>query len=211
MALGRASNHIDKQHTLILVLVATVTAACGILGRLARPFWVRVQRRPIQKAANCKRGTPLGRVVSECEARWLLGDLQAALNGDAPAVQRVGSMLAAGYGARRQDHQSAASWAKSALALQSYKEPGAEELARWSGSSLRSEPSSEDEQDACDEGDAGTSIGRSPSWSTGLGSSAGLGPGVGVAAPARTPPRGSNWPTALQRRLSADDAVQRKP
>ncbi|GIL60807.1 hypothetical protein Vafri_15327 [Volvox africanus] len=102
----------------------------------------------------------------------------------------MGKMLTAGYGARKMEPGIAASWARSALALQCYKQPEADALPHWSASSLQSEPSSEDEQDdglSCAE----PTLGRSSSWSDFTGRSRGL---------------GSAMP--LQRRLS-DGAVQR--
>ncbi|GIL60806.1 hypothetical protein Vafri_15327 [Volvox africanus] len=190
MALTSAPILGHAHQPIIVILVASAMAACGIIKKVGEPFWVRFRRRSRQKEASCRRGTPLGNVVSDCEARWLLEDLQASLQGETPAVHRMGKMLTAGYGARKMEPGIAASWARSALALQCYKQPEADALPHWSASSLQSEPSSEDEQDdglSCAE----PTLGRSSSWSDFTGRSRGL---------------GSAMP--LQRRLS-DGAVQR--
>ncbi|GIL88673.1 hypothetical protein Vretifemale_16594 [Volvox reticuliferus] len=63
---------------MMMIFVASVVTAFGIFRKVGEPFWVRVRRRPHRKEARCRRGTPLGNVVSDCEARWLLEDLQAS-------------------------------------------------------------------------------------------------------------------------------------
>ncbi|KAG2494724.1 hypothetical protein HYH03_007238 [Edaphochlamys debaryana] len=163
---------IDACHTayraLLVLLAATGATAYGILGLLLR----RPRRSTSLREHKAGRGTPLARVVANCEARWLLEDLQTALQGDAPAMQRVGGLLAAGCGVRGHDPEEAEAWVQTAMALQSYKEPAlrpglpqtaaqhtagtgryAAQPGAWvdrgdtcGGSD--SEPSSEDEEDA---------------------------------------------------------------
>ncbi|GFR50307.1 hypothetical protein Agub_g12498, partial [Astrephomene gubernaculifera] len=115
------------QRALLMLLAATGMAAYGLLGIFTKPLLSRIRRLPGRlrpsKASQEGRGTPLGHIVARCEARWLLEDLQMALQGDPAAMRRVGDLLTAGCGVRQHSQQEAAAWARHAVALQNYQEP----------------------------------------------------------------------------------------
>jgi hypothetical protein len=115
----------------------------------------RMARVPCKHTCRCRE--PLAEVVARCEESWLLesltvrvlvrgsmqqahracvwcptclSPLQAAMQGDAGARGQVGTMLLAGYGARKEGDE-AGRWVRHAWAIQNYRRPAeVEEEAR---------------------------------------------------------------------------------